>query len=108
MKCEKVQESVDAYIRHTLPDRGQREFIEHVKQCTECYNELETYFIVDQAIRYLDEEGGESYNIKQLLDEDLDKRLVKLKHKSLAIRVLIIVMIVLGMMAVAGLGWFAI
>lgn len=108
MKCEKVQECVDAHIRHTLPDREQREFIEHVKQCTECYNELETYFIVDQAIRYLDEEGEESYNIKQLLDEDLDKRLVKLKHKSYAIRALIIVVVVLGVAGVAGLGWFAI
>jgi len=108
MKCEKVQESVDAYIRHTLPDREQREFIEHVKQCAECYNELETYFIVDQAIQYLDEELEESYNIKQLLDEDLDKRLVKLKHKSFAIRALIIIAVGLGVTAVAGLGWFAI
>lgn len=108
MKCEKVQECVDAYINHTLPDWEQREFIEHVKQCTECYNELETYFIVDQAIRYLDEEKEESYNIKQLLDEDLNKRLVKLRHKNLAIQALIIIAILLGVTAVAGLGWFAI
>ena len=45
MKCEEALTKIEAYIDHTLSGRELEEFLEHVKSCRECYDELETYYI---------------------------------------------------------------
>ena len=88
MKCEQAQEYVDGYIKKTLPENTQEEFIRHIKNCPECFQELETYFIVDVAVRYLDEGKEASYDIMNLLQEDMDYRLKKHRNKKRMIRLL--------------------
>ena len=89
MKCEQAQEYVDGYINKTLSERTQEEFIKHVKACPECSQELETYFIVDVAVRYLEEGKEASYDIMNLLQEDMNTRLKKYRHKKLIVKLLV-------------------
>ena len=74
MKCEEALTKIEAYIDHTLSGRELEEFLEHVKSCRECYDELETYYIISVGMRYLEEENLESYNIPKMLQEDLHTR----------------------------------
>ena len=46
MKCEEALTKIEAYINHTLNGRELEEFLEHVTSCQECYDELETYYII--------------------------------------------------------------
>ena len=55
MKCEEALTKIEAYIDHTLSGRELEEFLEHVKSCRECYDELETYYIISVGMRYLEE-----------------------------------------------------
>lgn len=103
MNCEKAQEYVSAYINHSMPKREQEAFIEHVTTCSDCFGELETYFIVDIAIKYLDEEKEESYNITKLLEEDLKRRLARIKTKRYIIRGLVLVAVIVGVLAALSL-----
>lgn len=103
MKCEKVQGCIDAYIGHSLTRKELFAFIQHVKECPECYHELETYFIVDHTIRYLDDEGDGTYNIKKLLDEDLNRRLAKLKRRNILLQSLLVIVIIAGIIGMAGI-----
>ena len=57
MKCEEALTKIEAYIDHTLSGRELEEFLEHVKSCRECYDELETYYIISVGMRYLEEEN---------------------------------------------------
>jgi len=102
MKCEQAQEHVDAYIKQTLPERTQVEFINHVKGCPQCFRELETYFIVDVAMRYFDDDKEDNYDISNMLQADLDQRLRKYKYKKRMIRVVISLSILL----VISIIWF--
>ena len=71
MDCKHAQSLIAPYIQDKLGPRELEEFILHVESCPECYDELETYFMLNRALQFLDEENGASYNLKSLLVKDL-------------------------------------
>lgn len=74
MDCSTAESMVGGYIRHTLNTRDTKNFLDHVKQCSSCYDELETSFIVYRALQQLDEENGDStLDFRKLLEEDIHK-----------------------------------
>ena len=83
MKCEEALTKIEAYINHTLNGRELEEFLEHVTSCQECYDELETYYIISVGMRYLEEENLESYNIPKMLQEDLHTRERQVRRRNI-------------------------
>ena len=60
--CLTAEGMVSKYIRHTLSTDELEEFLDHVESCSSCYDELETHFIVYEALQQLDEkEDGTGY-----------------------------------------------
>ena len=59
MKCEEALTKIEAYIDHTLSGRELEEFLEHVKSCRECYDELETYYRAAVDFAKVDEAAKE-------------------------------------------------
>lgn len=53
--CRQAETLVARYIKHTLSTDELEEFLDHIEHCSSCYDELETYFIVHEAIQQLDE-----------------------------------------------------
>ena len=43
MKCEDSLTKIEAYIHNKMSYRELEDFLEHVKECPDCYDELETY-----------------------------------------------------------------
>lgn len=74
MKCEEALTKIDAYINDNLSHKELEEFLEHIKSCPECYDELETYYTISVGMKYLEEEKLESYNIPKMLKEDLREK----------------------------------
>ena len=104
MKCEEALTKIEAYINHTLNGRELEEFLEHVTSCQECYDELETYYIISVGMRYLEEENLESYNIPKMLQEDLHtrerrvrRRIFSGKQRFFLVCFFFIVILVLGL-----------
>ena len=65
---------VNKYINHTLPLNDLEDFLEHIENCSSCYDELATYFIVHKAMQPLDEKQEDSVlDFKELLEEDIRK-----------------------------------
>lgn len=71
MDCKTAQKMVTPYIKRELKDRELEEFIDHIRDCQECYEELEIYFTIYFALQKLDEEQNVSYNIQKMLKDDL-------------------------------------
>ena len=51
MNCRIAEGMVNKYINHTLPLNDLEDFLEHIENCSSCYDELATYFIVHKANR---------------------------------------------------------
>lgn len=85
MNCSTAESMVNRYINHTLTVEEMEGFLDHIRECTSCYEELETYFIVHEAIQQLNEEGSDStLDFKQLLEQDIrrSRRYIRTKKAS--------------------------
>ena len=72
LTCREAKDLVKAYIDGTMSDRECTRFLDHVMSCPDCYDELETYFIVDYSLKYLDEDSsGRSYDMQKVLKDDI-------------------------------------
>lgn len=74
MNCHTAEGMVSRYINHTLSVEELEEFLKHIQACSSCYEELETYFIVHEAVQQLDEKEEESMlDFQHLLEQDIKK-----------------------------------
>lgn len=81
MDCKTAQQKIMPYIERKLSDREMEEFLEHIRGCRTCSEELEVYFTIYYALENLDKDGQGDYNIEKLLEQDLKKSENKvLKH----------------------------
>ena len=75
MNCRIAEGMVNKYINHTLPLNDLEDFLEHIENCSSCYDELATYFIVHKAMQQLDEKQEDTVlDFKELLEEDIRKK----------------------------------
>lgn len=99
MDCEIAEEMVNRYINHTLSLEEMESFLEHISTCPSCYEELETCFIVNEAMERLardekEEEGA--LDFRQLLDQDICRsqkyiRRMKIRHGLEILAVLLVI-----------------
>ena len=74
IECRTAESMVTKYINHSLSVDELEEFLDHISHCSSCYDELETYFIVHEAIQQLDEpEDSSVLDFRKLLDQDIRK-----------------------------------
>ena len=74
MDCQTAEGMVSRYIKHDLPLNELEEFLDHVQNCSSCYDELETYFIVHEVTHQLDDDSSDSVlDFKKLLEQDIRK-----------------------------------
>ena len=83
LTCKEATKMVVPYINRLLGDRDLRSFVEHVKECPDCREELETYYIVYKGLMQLDEKEELPMNIIEALNEDLDISNLHLRNMSL-------------------------
>lgn len=84
MDCKTAQMMVTPYINRELKDRELEEFIDHIRDCKECYEELEIYFTIHFALRKLDEDKDVSFNIQKMLQDDLRLSERRVRRRKLA------------------------
>jgi hypothetical protein len=84
VRCQEAQRLVMQYINKDLLGRQLEEFLEHVKTCKDCYEELEIYYTIQFALQQLENNEEVVYNIHNSLVEDLlqtSKKIYKKRHQ---------------------------
>ena len=71
MDCKTAQSLVIPYINGQLSDEETEDFLDHIENCKECYEELEIHFTIHYALQKLDEDDKVSFNIPKMLKENL-------------------------------------
>lgn len=95
MTCKECQNMIRDYLENRLKAKELEGFIEHVRSCPDCYEELETYFIIGLATRVLDEGADISFDIKAMLLQELQEKELMLKRKKRRERILALVIVFL-------------
>lgn len=83
LNCKEAAKMVIPYIEDTLSNQELRRFVTHIKECTDCREELETYYIVYKGLMQLDEKEELPMNIIEALNEDLEASNHHLRNMSL-------------------------
>ena len=109
--CRDTAAMIPAFLSDELNDRDLRKFLDHVRRCRHCYEELETNYMVDRTVKYLNEDlpADTSFDLTPLLEKELREKSEEIGHESM-IRVvrsiilfLTIILIVLFLLDLTGL-----
>ena len=83
LTCKEATLMVIPYIKKEVCDKDLRKFVKHIKECKDCREELETYYIVYKGLMQLDEKEELPMNIIEALNNDLEISNHHLKNMSL-------------------------
>lgn len=84
MDCKKAESLVTDYINGKMELKELEDFIAHVKVCSSCYDELQTYYTVYFAMEHFENgENTPSFNMNQVLVEDLKQQEHYIKYEKL-------------------------
>ena len=78
MKCRDFQKNIPGIIKKSIPVEDMAELIEHVENCKDCYDELETYYVIQYGLE--DNNDDESMDFVGRLERNL-VRMKKMTHK---------------------------
>lgn len=74
MECKEAESLIPQYLKDTMDKDTLMEFISHIRECRSCYNELDTFFMIDRSIETLEQEDKQNYDFSHMLDQDLNRR----------------------------------
>ncbi len=97
--CRDYQKMVQPFLNHQLPDRQLKGFLDHIEGCSKCKDELETYFIVDYSLRYLEHEEDRTYDLQSLLEERIREEAYDLR-----VRRIFRILVPIGLLILIGVG----
>ncbi|MDO4620921.1 MAG: zf-HC2 domain-containing protein [Lachnospiraceae bacterium] len=96
LDCRNAQKMIAPFLDDELDDHDCASFLNHVRSCPRCMEELETFFMITYALEYLDDESNRSFDIKELLRERLYRSDRKLSRHQLFSFFLWMLIIALG------------
>ena len=80
--CREAEAMIPDYLEDRLSDKDLAVFLNHINNCNKCHDELETNFMVDLTVRYLNEEDPQgSFNLKPMLQKNINEKTARLVHK---------------------------
>ena len=82
MTCVEAEKMVIPYINDQLSVTELEDFIEHIKTCENCREELEIHYMVDVGLKKLDEADG-TYDIVGDLKRKVAESYRSLRHISM-------------------------
>lgn len=75
---------IGRYIDHTLSLDELEDFLAHIENCSSCFDELETHFIVHEAMQKLDaEDEDENMDFQHLLELDIKKSRAYIRKRKI-------------------------
>lgn len=81
MDCKEAEKLIQPYVQGKIPEKEMEPFLAHIKKCHACHEELETYFIVNRAMAYFEDDAPASYNLTGLLEKDLKEKEEQVRHR---------------------------
>ena len=93
--CREIAGMIPDYLEGRLSGRQLEHFLEHIRTCRNCYEELETNYMVGRTIRYLDEgmTQADSFDFRPMLENDLEVQEKEIRRKKGVRRVQFVILL---------------
>ena len=87
MDCREACAKVQDYIQNRLSPDELKPFLEHIKCCGECREEMEIYYILQMGLRQMDEDN-DHYDLAAALERKLQisEHRVRRRHAFLVFK----------------------
>ncbi|MBQ4521495.1 MAG: zf-HC2 domain-containing protein [Lachnospiraceae bacterium] len=104
MNCLQCQSKITQYIEDKLSENEIQEFIRHVKECNNCYEELDIYYTLLIGMKYLDNDENIPTDFRLQLQERLeqDEAMIQRRKKIKTSFLLIGLCTVVGILSLSG------
>ncbi len=102
LDCTAAQKLIQPYLDEEIGGRQCNEFLNHIRECENCRHELETSYIVEYALKYLDDDKLDNFDINGFLEEQINLSERRISRRQL-LNVLIWIAIVVMALVIAGI-----
>ena len=81
MDCQKAEKQINCFLKGEMDNRTASCFLEHIRECPSCKEELSIQFLVSVGLERL--EDGEAFNLNRELSNRLStaERQVKIRRR---------------------------
>lgn len=83
MNCKEVESLIVPFIKYQISDTKLEVFLNHIKNCPACYEELEIYYMVYMGMEGLDKDDFVNYDLKGALAVHLSDAATYLRNRFL-------------------------
>ncbi len=80
MDCKETQRCIHLFLRDELDGGTAQEFVEHVRSCNECMEELTIEYLLSEGMSRL--ENADDIDVKKELGEMLNRTMARVKRKK--------------------------
>ncbi len=105
MTCRETEELIEPFIQRCLSPEEKRGFLEHIRTCQECREELEICYMVYVGITGIDNDTLDTYDLLGALEQELERteQQVLLHEKNLLVQYVMTTLAVVGMILCIGI-----
>ena len=105
LNCLQCQSKITQYIEDKLSENEIQEFIRHVNECSNCYEELDIYYTLLIGMKYLDNDENIPADFRSQLKEQLeqDESMIHRRKKIKTSFLLIGLCTVVGILTLSGI-----
>lgn len=82
-ECRETVAMIPAFLSDSLNEKELQKFLQHVRVCPQCYKELETNYMVERTVTYLNENlpADTPFDLTPLLEKELEEKNRKLRSE---------------------------
>ena len=80
MDCKETQHCIQLFLKDELDDGAAQEFVEHVRSCNECMEELTIEYLLSEGMSRL--ENADDIDVQKELEEMLNRTMARVRRKK--------------------------
>ena len=109
MTCEETKAHMKAYLADKMPARELEAFLEHIRSCPACYEELETNYIIERVLDILNDKAKEEYDFREQLQDRMEEQAEWLTKRRVyrpayfAVVTAFVLMLIVGILELQGI-----
>ncbi len=80
MDCKETQHCIQLFLKDELDDGAAQKFVEHVRSCNECMEELTIEYLLSEGMSRL--ENADDIDVQKELEEMLNRTMARVRRKK--------------------------
>lgn len=84
MECREAEKQITYFIQNELSDDDTEAFLNHIRSCDSCRQEMETNYFIVEGLRMLNS-GSEEFDVRGTMERAVRQAYQRLRRKRLCL-----------------------